>query len=155
MTSRQFESDDFLLSELKAAYDESLQVPAEAVDAAKASLTWRLVDEELETLTLCFDSAVDDVALVRNGSSAAPRTLSFEGAQVSVEIEVDADGITGQLIPPQLGQVRVSSAAEPEASADASTDGNGCFVVRRPANGPFRLECTTADASFTTEWVAG
>src|SRR5689334_4635599 len=151
MTSGQFDTDDFLLEELKAAHDESLQVPEDAVRAAKGSFTWRLVDSDLETLSLCFDSAVDDLALVR-ADFAQRRTLSFEGEELGVELELAADEVTGQLIPAQEGVVRLVSAAGP--ATQTSTDAHGCFVLRSPQRGPFRIEFATSDASFATEWVA-
>jgi hypothetical protein len=151
VTSRHFDSDDFLLSELRAAQEEVDLVAADAVDAARGSFTWRLIDADLETLPLCFDSAVDDLALVRAGT-APLRTLSFEGDALGVELELSADEVTGQLIPPQPGEVRLISPAG--SSTQTSTDANGCFVLSSPQHGPFRLEFSTPEASFATEWVA-
>jgi hypothetical protein len=151
LTSRPFDSDDFLLGELRAAHEESLEVPPEAVAAAKGSFTWRMIDSDLETLALCFDSAVDDLALVR--TAAAPlRTLSFESDALDVELELNTDEVTGQLIPAYRGQVRMISAAGP--STQTSTDPNGCFVLKSIPQGPFRIEFVSPEASFATEWVA-
>jgi hypothetical protein len=152
MTSRPFDDEEYLLRELKAAYAESRQVPPEAAQTAKASFTWRLVDAELETLSLCFDSTVDDLAVVRSGSTTAPRMLSFESDDIGVELEVGAHEVTGQLIPAQSGEVRFVSAAGP--SAHTTADSNGCFVFRSPAQPPFRLEFRTPQAHFATEWIA-
>jgi hypothetical protein len=152
MTSQQFDSDDFLLSELKAAYAEADQVPADALNAAKASFTWRSIDAELEALPLCFDSAVDDLALVRADSPLTLRALSFGNDHLGIEVELSAADVTGQLIPAQGGAVRLVSAEGP--SDQTTADANGCFVLSRPHHGPFRLEFTTADAQFATEWIA-
>jgi len=154
MTSPEFDADAWLLEELKAAHAESLAIPAGALEVAKASFTWRLIDEEFETLALCFDSAVDEGALelVRAPAANAPRSLSFENDEFGVEIVVHADRLIGQLLPPQPGEVRMMAAHGLVSRATADTA--GCFSLTRPPAGLMRLEFSIDTSPIATEWVA-
>jgi hypothetical protein len=153
MTSSTYDSNDaLLLAELKAAVAEALTVPAGARDAAATMFTWHQVDMELTCLLVCsFDSAVDESVLVRGPASDLSRALSFENDDLGVEIEIHADRLTGQLVPPQPGAVRLLSSAGVYAQGNA--DRTGCFVLERPAAGPLRLECTVGGLALVTEWV--
>ncbi len=146
-------SDEQLIMELKAAAAEERAVPPGAREAAQATFAWRTVDQELRTLLVCFDSAVNEGALARGPSSpSSPRSLSFEGDELGVEIEIHAGRLTGQLLPPQPGAVRVVSMAG--VHAEVSADAAGCFVIDRPPNGPLRLECNVGGPILVTEWVS-
>jgi hypothetical protein len=145
-------SDECLLAELKAALAETSAVPAGARAVAETTFTWRQVDVELTTLLSCsFDSAVDEAALVRGPVSTPARSMSFENDDLGVEIEIYADRLIGQLLPPQPGVVRLLNRAGVYAQGNA--DGTGCFVVERPPTGPLRLECTVSGPVLITEWV--
>ena len=127
-------------------------MPAGARAAAETTFTWRQVDSELTTFLICyFDSAIDEAALVRGPASPLPRSLSFENDDLGVEIEIHDDRLTGQLLPPQPGVVRLLSMAGVYAQGDA--DRTGRFVLERPPTGPLRLECTVGGPVLVTEWV--
>ena len=151
MTSPTWDAnDDRLMDELKAAVSEAGQVPADVVAAARAAFIWRTVDEELEFLTLTFDSA-EETALVRGAFGSGSRMLAFEAQGLNVEVEITGEHLVGQLLPPQLGHVRVST---PDGNVvDAAADEAGCFLLARPPAGPLRLGCETAQARFVTEWM--
>jgi hypothetical protein len=152
MTSPRWDaSDDWLMGEIKAAVSTSGPVPEHAITAARAAYTWRTIDEELEVLSLSFDSADETAALVRGSSEAAPRMLLFEGRGLGVEVEITSGSLTGQLIPPQPGHVTLSTAVGP--FADGAADEAGCFLLARPPAGPVRLRCETSQASLITEWM--
>jgi hypothetical protein len=153
MTSPRFDpSDEQLLTELREALAEAATVPAGARGVAETTFTWRQVDVELTTLLSCsFDSAVDEAALVRGPASAPSRSMSFENADLGVEIEIFADRLIGQLLPPQPGVVRLLSTGGVYAQGHA--DRTGCFVVERPPAGPLRLECKVTGPMLVTEWV--
>lgn len=151
MTSPRWDaSDERLMEELEAAVSP-VQVPERLLDLAKAAFVWHNVDEELELLALCFDSSMEDAALVRRPAHAAPRALVFEGRNLGLEVEVTNEGVTGQLIPPGYGHVSLITPGGPFAETD--TDETGCFLLARPLAGPVRLKCQTLDSSLVTEWM--
>jgi hypothetical protein len=143
-------SDDELLSELGCALQES-PVAESIIRAGHAAYTWRTVDAELELLALVAESELADSALVCRGETTVPCTLAFQGAQLSVEIEIDDAGIVGQLTPPRPGQVTLVRPSGPQATT--RTDDVGGFAFPPPAPGPLRLACTMGDDRFVTEWV--
>src|SRR5262249_2454771 len=111
-------SDEELLRELRAALAES-SVDESLIRSAQAAFSWRTVDAELEVLGL-VDAFHDGDALVRdNGGADARRTLTFQGERLSVEIEIDEEGIVGQLTPPQPGEVTLVTPGGPQATAQA------------------------------------
>jgi len=145
-------TDDDLLRELGGALREA---PANAsiIAAAEAAFSWRTADEELELLMLEAETSLGALAgAVRGAGPAAPRTLTFRGDQLSVEIEIDDNGIVGQLIPPQPGQVTLVTSDGPQASVQA--DEVGCFTLPLPQRGPMRLDCELNGNRFVTEWAA-
>lgn len=142
-------TDDELLSELSAALGEP-PVDAGVIRAAQAPFAWRTVDEDLELLSLDPDAGLADAALVRGGA-AVPRMLTFHGEMLSVTVEIDEDGIVGQLTPPGPGQVTLVTADGPAATTRA--DEAGCFALPPCPAGPARLDCTLDAARFVTEWT--
>jgi hypothetical protein len=147
-------TDEDLLRELGAALREA-PVDGAIITAAEAAFSWRTADEELELLTLETETSLGELAgAVRSAAGpAAPRTLTFCGEQLSVEIEIDDNGIVGQLIPPQPGQVTLVTSDGPQAAAQA--DEVGCFTLPLPPPGPMRLDCELNGNRFVTEWATG
>jgi len=151
MGSREWDaSDEWLMKELTDAVS-AVRAPQTWFDSAKAAYAWRTVDEELELLTLTFDSSTAQGVLVRRPSHMAPRTVLFEGTDFSVELEVADGTITGQIIPPQCGHVSLISPEGPLAETD--TDDAGCFQLLAPSGGPVRLRCDEPEGSLITEWT--
>ncbi len=143
-------SDDELLRELRAALQEP-PVDESVIRAAEAAFTWRTVDADLEFLALVADSGLTAVAMVRGSGPGGPRTLTFHGERLSVEIEIDENGIVGQLTPPKPGQVTLVTASGPQATTQA--DDVGCFAFPPPGSGPLRLDCRLGADRFITEWI--
>src|SRR4051794_12708641 len=102
-------SDESLVAELREAVSSPGPVPERMRTAARSAFGWRQVDEELELLFLAHDSALEYAPEVRGPVSTESRTLSFQGTELSVEIEIDRD-LIGQLSPPQPGQVTLITA---------------------------------------------
>jgi hypothetical protein len=121
------------------------------IRAAQAAFTWRTVDAELEILSLETELAMRDTATVRDAGKAAPRVFAFHGERLSVEIEVDDDGIVGQLTPPGPARITLVTPDGPQAAADA--DEVGCFSLPAPTPGPMRLDCQRGSERFLTEWT--
>jgi hypothetical protein len=144
-------TDDDLLQELGAALREP-PVDPDITAAAYAAFGWRNADAELELMILVAEAQPEPSGGVRSGKGA-PRTLTFRGDRISVEVEVDEDGIVGQLIPPRPGQVTLVTASGAVAAAQA--DEVGCFTLPAPPPGPLRLDCQLDGERFVTEWTTG
>ncbi len=149
MTEPRWAQDEPLLADLKAALAAGAPDQA-AVEAGRAAFAWRTIDRELATLA--HDSLMAETSGVRGGVTA-PRSLVFEGAELSLELEVVGRRVTGQLVPGARADVVVRSPAGEVARA--TTDDDGWFGVDVDADGDVvvRLECTTADATLVSDWV--
>jgi hypothetical protein len=151
-TLPEFDSrDSALLQELRDAVATGVEVPVAFAVAAKASFTWRTIDAELDAVSLCFDSALDGQALVRGPATQVPRSLSFDGTCVGLDVEVREQEISGQVVPAQPATVVLRSAAG--QCQRTTADESGWFSFRPTPHGPHRFECQTADAALTTEWT--
>lgn len=121
------------------------------IRAAQAAFTWRTVDADLEILSLESELAVSDAARVRDAGQGQARMFAFHGERLSVEIEIDDDGIVGQLTPPGPARITLVTPDGPRAAADA--DEVGCFTLPAPSPGPMRLDCQRGSDRFLTEWT--
>jgi hypothetical protein len=144
-------TDDELLRELRAALQEP-PVDERCIRAAQAAFTWRTVDADLEILSLETELEREGAAQVRAAGPGAPRMFSFHGERLSVAIELDDDGIVGQLTPPGPARVTLVTTDGPQAAADA--DEVGCFSLPPPPPGPMRLDCQRGADRFLTEWTS-
>jgi hypothetical protein len=150
MTGRWWDDDDALLDALRSALEED-SVPPRLVQQAKDMYAWRNVDEELAALT--YDSLVDPPAVAIRTEAAPLRTLTFATDRLTIELEVAADALFGQLIPPCPGEVELESADG--ARHICRVDNLGVFVIRPVPAGSFRLCCRTADGdAAVTAWTA-
>ncbi|MEP7054749.1 MAG: hypothetical protein ABI912_05830, partial [Actinomycetota bacterium] len=117
---------------------------------ARAAYAWRTIDAELAALS--YDSLLDDKELagVRSAGDGA-RMLTFDSAELSVEIAVERGRLIGQLVPPQSGQVEVRYAG---GSVTVSADDIGRFACDGVPRGPFSLRCVTSAATpIVTDWI--
>lgn len=126
-------------------------VPAGVVAAAKASFSWRSVDEELAALV--YDSADEPglLAGVRGGGSA--RQLTFASGDLTIEVEVDGPGrsLVGQIIPAQPATVEIRHL---DGSALVSVDDLGRFDLPRVPDGPVSFRCEpSVGGRVATDWV--
>ncbi len=133
-------NDDDLMGELRAALTPD-PVPAAVVDAVRASLTWRSVDEELAELL--SDSA--DLALTGVRGSG-DRRLSFEAPQLVIEFVLvpgpRGSRLEGQLAPPGSARIEVRHGAE---TTEIDADDHGRFVLDGVRNGPLALRVLRGD----------
>lgn len=138
--------DDLLLAELRQAVGAADPVPSRLVESAKAAFSWRTVDEELALLQ--FDSVAEAELAVR--STQAVR-LSFATDQEAVEVEIDDQGLVGQIVPaPDQLRILLRSGER----IDVPLDEAGQFAVDRPPGSPVRLEATFGELVVVTEWFA-
>ena len=146
MTSQAWDEDDALLDQLRAAVRYAGAPTPGMVAAGAAAFSWRTVDAELAALT--HDSLADESVLVRN--SAAPRSLVFEGRELSVELDETDDGLIGQLVPPTTGEVALL--APDGERGRTEVDDLGCFSFPTSAVGLLRLRCETPSGVLMTDW---
>ncbi|WP_290062249.1 hypothetical protein [Amycolatopsis solani] len=147
--AEQWESDEELLADLRAALQAEAEVPAWFSETGKAALEWRGLDGELATLT--EDSATTAPAGAR-AEPASLRSLTFTGREVTIGIEVDADELHGQIAPPRAGEIEVRPRRGPVRRLPV--DELGWFAIRPKPAGAFRLCFTSAGGHVVlTEWT--
>lgn len=151
MTDAWWDADDDLLAAVKVALREADDVPASFIEAGKSSFTWRNIDAELAALT--YDSAQDALAgAATRAEPAALRCLTFGASRHTIELEIIADVLHGQVVPPQAGEAEVRHA---DGTVTASTINDvGYFTASPVPTGTFRLHCRTADGAIVqTDWI--
>ena len=99
---------------------------------------------------LTFDSALEPVRGMRS-ESGQPRVLIFTGAHLSLELEVMADLVVGQIVPPGPGEVVVETPDGTTFRVEA--DDIGLFDFAGLPRGQLRLRCQTPDGNLVTDWV--
>jgi hypothetical protein len=141
-----------LLAELRSVIERADPVPDAVIAGAKACFTWRTIDAELAEL-------VADSGLIASAtrSSAAARLLTFEGAGLTVEVEVGETGATrhlvGQLIPVGRARITLRWAA---GSRDVEADELGRFTADDIPAGAVSMSVQRGNAAGTvvTSWVS-
>jgi hypothetical protein len=142
--------DDELLAALGEAIQAREEVPEWFVETGKNAYAWHNIDAELARLTYDSSRDRDAVAVVRS-EAASIRALTFTSAQLSIELEVTAGSLVGQIIPPRAGTLEVHTTVGVTSSP---VDEIGCFSVTPIPNSPFRLRCRTEDgADVLTGWI--
>ena len=140
--------DEALLAELGRVLAVADPIPEDARLAARLAIEWHTIDAELAALV--HDSTIDEPALALRGA-AAPRALTFESAQLTIEIETEpqdpsAGGdlrLVGQLIPPQVAQIAIHNGDE---FVLRHADERGRFDAPGLRPGPLSLRCRLGDA---------
>lgn len=144
------DDDDELLAALGEAIRAREEVPEWFVETGKNAYAWHNIDAELAQLTYDSSRDRDTVAMVRS-EAASIRALTFTSTRLSIELEVTAGSLVGQIIPPQAGTLEVHTTA---GVASSPVDEIGCFSVTPIPNSPFRLRCRTEDgADVLTGWI--
>lgn len=148
--------DEDLLAELRRLAACVDPVPDSLSHAARESLTWRRVDAELAELLA--DSIEDDSRLELVRSAGGPRSVSFEAAGLTIELEIIGVGarrtIIGQLVPPSEAKIEVQSGG---LRATVSADERGRFRAEEIPSGRMRLRLTdhpSARRPVETSWIA-
>ena len=145
-----YAEDERLLAELGTAVRTGDEVPASFTRVGKGAIVWRTFDAELAALQ--FDSAAPVAgATGLRSAESGPRELSFTAPRLAIELEIHADAVRGQLVPPGPGLVLVRLAEGPGPTAEA--DEVGWFLVTPRPEGRSRLQVRTPDASILTDWI--
>lgn len=137
--------DDELLQHLRSLARRLDPVPAEVLAAAKGAFVLRTLDEELADLL--FDSLLDEALVGIRGS--ANRQLTFGVRDTTIDLDVDDEGLVGQVNPSGATVVELEML---DGSVTGEIDELGRFFLARP-NGPFRLRIGMDGHQVTTEWV--
>lgn len=114
----------------------------------RGAFAWHSIDQDLASLS--FDSSVEPAPAWRAGSGQA-RVLIFTTTPLSLELEVMADHVVGQIVPPGPGQIMVET---PEGIAfEVEADDIGFFDFAGMPRGQVRLRCETPAGRLVTDWV--
>jgi hypothetical protein len=139
--------DDLLLAALHKALHPTEDVPASFIQAAYSCYAWHGIETELAALA--YDSASDITELTNTRSeSAVLRALTYEAADLTFELEVTPDGLAGQLIPVQAGELQLQLTDGRTTIIRAGA--NGYFKIRPTPNIPFRLRCRLCDGRIVS-----
>ncbi|MFH8974736.1 hypothetical protein [Streptomyces sp. NPDC017890] len=135
--------------------EEELRQAAAILDPVPAELrriavdAFALHDLDARVAELTFDSLVDAIPV--RGETDPPRMLTFRADEVTVDVEVTADGLIGQVLPP--GPARIEVLSGPLAHARLTADELGRFTGGAPPTGPFALRLRTGREVVVTEWM--
>ena len=108
MTQPTWDDDERLMDDLAQAVRDAAPLARTIAGDAEAALSWRTIDEELLLASLTFDSSLEPVREARAGPGEG-RVLVFTSPPLSVEIEVLADQVVGQILPPGEGEIVVET----------------------------------------------
>jgi hypothetical protein len=138
---------DALEEELRGAAGILDPVPAQLRRLAVEAYALRGLDARLAELT--FDSLVDAIPV--RGATDVPRMLTFHSGDVTVDVEVTAQGLMGQVLPPQPAAVEVL--VGPQTGTPLVVDDMGRFTSDVAPAGPFALRLTAGGEVVVTEWL--
>jgi hypothetical protein len=148
----QDEDDDLLQRDLAEAWADVRPLVDGVSAAGKGVFAWRTIQEDLLLAELSFDSAQDSGAALTRAASIAPaRALVFSVPLQSVEVEVLADRLAGQFVPPAPGTVMVESEEGPGVPVEV--DEFGFFLIDAVPRGRVRFHCAVAGTRFVSSWV--
>jgi len=152
VTVTDWNDDGQLLEALRDALVAEDDMPRSFVEAGKAAFAWRTIDAELAALT--YDSAWEaaEAAPVRSAESATLRALTFASDGWTIELELTAEGLLGQLDPPAAGEI--TARTDSGVLASARVDDLGFFVLKPLPKVPYRLVYVADDGpTILTVWV--
>lgn len=150
MTTDEERELDVLMDRLREADDRVGPVPDAVVRDARAAFVLRRLDEELAELV--SDSAT--MAESVRGPGESVRLLSFETAEIGVELQVEQSGagvVIRGVVTGARGQVVVET---PGGRVAVDLDDEGWFVLEGVSSGPTRVRLTAADGTpVVTSWA--
>jgi hypothetical protein len=147
--------DERLLAALRESVLARQAVPPWFTETARNAYAWLDIDAELAQLT--YDSSHDQAlgltlrSVSIRSEAASIRALTFTSARLTIELEVTADSLIGQVIPP--GQGTLDQESRTGEKVTVSIDEIGCFCIQPVPDGAFRLRCRTEDGiEAVTNW---
>ena len=143
--------DEELFERLQHALRTREAVPVEFVETAKNAFAWHDIDAELAQLTYDSERGAELSAATR-AEDARIRALTFTSPRLTVELEVTADSVLGQVVPMQDATIEVQTG--PGEEAQIATDEIGCFSIQPVPRGAFRLRCRApGGVDVLTGWI--
>ncbi|MEU6223296.1 hypothetical protein [Streptomyces sp. NPDC047042] len=148
------EGDDSLDNDL---LEETLRQAAAIMDPVPAQLqqtaveAYALYSLDIQLAELTFDSLVHGIPV--RGAVDAPRMLTFRTDELTVDIEVTAHGLMGQLLPPQGARIEVLNGPQLASPPALTADDMGRFAGDLHVTGPFALRLRTDAEVVMTEWL--
>lgn len=144
--------DELLVASLRQALNERREVPPGMIEFARNAFAWYNVHAELAELV--YDSShglgQEPEPSVR-AETASLRALTFRSPHITVEVEVTADSLVGQVVPAQPATITVQPRQGTERLLAAEQI--GCFSIEPSPAGMIRLRLETADAiEAVTPW---
>jgi hypothetical protein len=137
--------DDRLIEHLRVI--ETAGLSERSRELASAAFDWRTMDAELAELVA--DSALEPMGAVR--AHGQPRLVSFEGAGLMIELEIEQRGqarrITGQLLPRQAAAIDIVRPDGRTTTVQAEAEGR--FVTELAGGGPVSFRVM----SLETDWL--
>jgi hypothetical protein len=88
--------------------------------------------------------------LVRS-AAVAPRVVGFNGTNFTLEVEIDAGTLMGQVVPGRVCRISCYSPTGEPLSVD--TDESGFFSLPAPEAGPVRFTVAYEGATQSTQWL--
>jgi hypothetical protein len=144
--------DERLLAALGRAIRARRDVPPEFVQAAKDAFAWHDIDAELAQLTYDSVHGIELAARTR-AENASIRALTFTSARLTIELEVTAESVLGQLLPTQVATIEIQTHGGVDSVVAA--DEIGCFSISPIPRGTFRLRClATGGIDVRTGWIS-
>ena len=141
--------NDLLEETLRQAAAIMDPVPAQLQQTAVEAYTLYSLDTQLAELT--FDSLVHGIPV--RGAVDTPRMLTFRADELTVDIEVTAQGLMGQVLPPQGARIEVLSGPQLASPPALTADDMGRFAGELHVTGPFALRLRTDAEVVMTEWL--
>lgn len=143
--------DRALLARLAHIADEIDPVPELVYEFGRAAFDLRRLDSELAELVR--DSAAETESLAGVRGELTVRLLSFEAADVCIDLQVVPQAGRRSLLGQVAGvvvQVRVESA---DAVIPVAVDSHGRFQVADLPAGRLRLQVDAGGSVYVTSWV--
>jgi hypothetical protein len=147
------DDDNVLMTRLQSMFSAYDAPPAPVIDLAQRLFSLRSLDAELATLVA--DSAVDGLAVAVRGGEA--RLLTFETAELAIELEVSGTGrtrrVVGQLVPGGPAMLEARQPSFPDARL-VEADERGRFEFDGLAPEPVSLTWRRPGSrAVTTQWI--
>lgn len=149
------QADDDLLAELREAAEVHDPVPTEVMAAARGSLTWRTIDDELAELA--FDSSVDESPVLVRGPVSDEQQLTFETERVAVDLQVTGHGasrrIIGQLAPAGVADIELRTGSVEVIHVTSDELGRVPAVDVPAGSLSLRIQFAGEDTAVVTDWI--
>jgi len=123
--------------------------PDRVLEAAYAAGSWILLDAQLAELVV--DTADARAVMGVRAPLADPHQLTYRLHDLTVECELDADALLGEVTPAQA--LRLELVRPDGTHRPVDLDADGRFLVRPRPRGPVAILCTRAGGpAIVTPW---